>query len=124
VITLSGSVLFPSGDDQLSPIARQSLDRVATVLTEQPAQKPISIEGYTDSRGSDAFNQQLSQKRADAVRSYLVSKGLGADNLQAVGRGESSPIASNDTSEGRASNRRVEIVIPGSGGAQNATSSR
>jgi outer membrane protein OmpA-like peptidoglycan-associated protein len=114
VITLSGSVLFPSGNDQLSPIARQSLDRVATVLTEQPSEKPIRIEGYTDSRGSDAFNQDLSQKRADAVRSYLVTKGLRAERVQAEGRGESSPIASNDTAEGRANNRRVEIVIPGS----------
>jgi len=123
VITLSGSVLFPSGTDQLSPIARQSLDRVATVLVDQPAEKQITIEGYTDSRGSDAFNQQLSQKRADAVRSYLVSKGMQAQRLQAVGRGETSPIASNDTTEGRASNRRVEIVIPGNGG-QNATPTR
>jgi len=123
VITLSGSVLFPSGNDQLSPIARQSLDRVASVLVDQPAEKRISIEGYTDSRGSDAYNQQLSQKRADAVRSYLLNKGLPAERLQAVGKGESSPVATNDTAEGRASNRRVEIVIPG-GGAQNSASTR
>lgn len=120
VITLSGSVLFPSGNDQLSSLARQSLDRVATILTEQPGEKPISIEGYTDSRGGDAFNQQLSQKRADAVRSYLVSRGLPAERVQAVGRGEASPIASNDTSEGRANNRRVEIVIQGANSAQSA----
>jgi len=111
VITLSGSVLFPSGNDQLSPLARQSLDRVADVLTQQPAEKPISVEGYTDSRGSDQLNQQLSQKRADSVRGYLVTRGVAADRIQAVGRGESSPIATNDTAEGRASNRRVEIVI-------------
>jgi outer membrane protein OmpA-like peptidoglycan-associated protein len=123
VITLSGSVLFPSGGDQLSPIARQSLDRVASVLTEQPAEGPISIEGYTDSRGAEGFNQQLSQKRADAVRGYLVGRGLRAERVQAIGRGESSPIDSNDTSEGRASNRRVEIVIPGSG-ARSATPPR
>jgi outer membrane protein OmpA-like peptidoglycan-associated protein len=124
VITLSGSVLFPSGDDQLSPIARQSLDRIATVLTEQPAEKRIGIEGYTDSRGSDAFNQQLSQKRADAVRSYLVRGGVSAERIQAFGRGESSPIAPNDTAEGRAGNRRVEIVIQGSGAQNAAASSR
>jgi len=115
VITLSGSVLFPSGNDQLSPIARQSLDRVASVLTDQPPEKPITVEGYTDSRGADNFNQQLSQRRADAVRGYLVSRGVQSERIQAAGRGEASPIATNDTPDGRASNRRVEIVIGNSG---------
>jgi outer membrane protein OmpA-like peptidoglycan-associated protein len=117
VITLSGSVLFPSGNDVLSPIARQSLDRVAGVLTDQPPEKPITVEGYTDSRGSDTFNQQLSQRRADAVRGYLVTKGVQSERIQAAGRGEASPIATNDTADGRASNRRVEIVIGNGPGA-------
>jgi outer membrane protein OmpA-like peptidoglycan-associated protein len=111
VITLSGSVLFPSGNDQLSSVARQSLDRVATVLAEQPDEKQIAVEGYTDSRGSDSFNQQLSQKRAEAVRGYLVTRGVPSERIQAVGRGEASPIAGNESAEGRANNRRVEIVI-------------
>lgn len=118
VITLSGSVLFPSGNDQLSPIAQQSLDRVAGVLSEQPAERPITVEGYTDSRGSDSFNQQLSQKRAEAVRGYLVSRGVPQERIQAAGRGEASPIATNDTADGRASNRRVEIIIGGANGQQ------
>lgn len=111
VITLSGSVLFPSGNEQLSSIARQSLDRVATVLTDQSGDKQMTVEGYTDSRGTDSFNEQLSQRRADAVRGYLVTRGVPSDRIQAVGRGEASPVASNDSPEGRANNRRVEIVI-------------
>jgi len=111
VITLSGSVLFPSGKDELSPIARQSLDRVAEVLVQQPPEKPITVEGYTDSRGGKQLNEQLSQKRADAVRGYIVSRGVAADHIKAIGHGDASPIATNDTAEGRASNRRVEIVI-------------
>jgi outer membrane protein OmpA-like peptidoglycan-associated protein len=117
VITLSGSVLFTSGNEQLSPQARQSLDQVATVLTNQPEGKRLTVEGYTDSRGKDSYNASLSQRRADAVRSYLVSRGVAADKISAVGRGEESPIASNDTPDGRASNRRVEIVIGNSAAA-------
>jgi outer membrane protein OmpA-like peptidoglycan-associated protein len=111
VITLSGSVLFPSGGDTLSDIARQSLDQVAAALQEQPRGTHFRIEGYTDARGSDTSNQQLSQRRAQAVRDYLSQKGIDASGLEAVGKGEESPVASNDTPDGRASNRRVEIVV-------------
>jgi outer membrane protein OmpA-like peptidoglycan-associated protein len=116
VVTLSGSVLFPTGGDTLSEIARQSLDKVAQALQEQPKGSHIRIEGYTDARGSDASNEALSQRRAMAVRDYLAQRGVDGAMLEAVGRGEASPIASNDTADGRASNRRVEIVIqPGQG---------
>jgi outer membrane protein OmpA-like peptidoglycan-associated protein len=111
VITLSGSVLFPTGGDALSDVARQSLDQVATALAQQPEGSHIRVEGYTDARGSDTSNEQLSQRRAQAVRDYLAQKGVDSERLEAIGRGESSPIASNDTPDGRASNRRVEIVI-------------
>jgi hypothetical protein len=69
------------------------------------------VEGHTDDRGSDATNQQLSQKRADAVREYLESRGVPAERMRSVGRGESNPVASNDNPEGRANNRRVEIIV-------------
>jgi outer membrane protein OmpA-like peptidoglycan-associated protein len=69
------------------------------------------IEGHTDDRGSDTANQQLSQSRADAVRSFLVERGMPPDRVQAVGKGESAPLTGNDTSEGRATNRRVEVVV-------------
>jgi outer membrane protein OmpA-like peptidoglycan-associated protein len=111
VITLPGGVLFPSGGSNLSPTARVALDQVANALTEQPIESKIVIEGHTDDRGSDANNQQLSQARADAVRSFLLEKGLVADRVQAIGKGESEPIASNDSAEGRATNRRVDLVV-------------
>jgi outer membrane protein OmpA-like peptidoglycan-associated protein len=121
VITLSGSVLFPSGGDTLSPIAQQSLDQVAEALKEQSPEGPIVIEGHTDSRGSTETNEQLSQKRAQAVATYLSTRGIEASRIQVVGRGENQPVASNDTTDGRASNRRVEIVIGGRGSSQGTT---
>ena len=70
----------------------------------------IEVAGHTDSRGSDAYNMKLSQERAEAVRNYLISKGIAADRLTAKGYGESQPVADNATDEGRAQNRRVELV--------------
>lgn len=120
VITLAGGVLFPSGGTTLSPTARQSLDRVAEALGAQLSESQIVIEGHTDARGSDQRNQQLSQQRAEAVRDYLVQRGVDTQRLAAVGRGEASPIADNESAEGRATNRRVEIVVS-SGAAKNET---
>lgn len=111
VITLSGSVLFASGRSNLLPIARQRLDQVAEALKQQPSDVPLVVEGYTDSMGAAAANEELSLRRAQAVRDYLISKGVAAEHIQAVGRGDASPVATNATAEGRANNRRVEIVI-------------
>jgi outer membrane protein OmpA-like peptidoglycan-associated protein len=111
VITLDGSVLFASGKSTLLPIAEKKLDEVAKALTDTAADRTISVEGHTDSNGNDAFNQKLSQDRADAVRTYLVQRGVKSDHITAVGKGETTPVASNDTAEGRANNRRVEIII-------------
>jgi outer membrane protein OmpA-like peptidoglycan-associated protein len=111
VITLSGSVLFASGKTALLPIAKDSLSRVAKVLQQQPDEKKIVVEGHTDSVGSDDANMKLSQGRADSVREFLVSEGVKADRIRAVGKGETTPIADNKSAEGRANNRRVEIVI-------------
>jgi outer membrane protein OmpA-like peptidoglycan-associated protein len=110
VITLSGSVLFATGQWTLLPIAQEKLNQVAAALREQTEQT-ITIEGYTDSVGADDQNQQLSLRRAQAVRDYLVAQGVPAERVQAVGRGEASPVTSNNTPEGRANNRRVEIVV-------------
>ena len=71
----------------------------------------LLVEGHTDSQGSDSYNQGLSQRRADAVRDYIVQRGYPADHIQARGKGEANPIADNASPEGRANNRRVEIVI-------------
>jgi len=118
VITLSGQVLFVTGKAELLPAAQDQLTVVAKALQDQGELKPIVVEGYTDSVGSDSTNMKLSQDRADAVRSFLIGKGLPSDKLSAVGKGKSSPVASNDTADGRANNRRVEIVV--AGGSANA----
>ncbi|HKY36093.1 MAG TPA: OmpA family protein [Polyangiaceae bacterium] len=111
VITLEGAVLFVTGKSELLPIARDKLNEVAKALKDMDDGKLASIEGFTDSRGADDMNLKLSQDRASAVMNYLISQGVRADKLRAVGRGEASPVASNDTPEGRANNRRVEIII-------------
>lgn len=110
VITLSGSVLFASNQAILLPTAKTRLDQVAAVLLST-RERNITIEGHTDSRGTDAHNQDLSQRRADAVRDYIVAKGYEPDRIKSNGLGEGHPIADNDGAEGRANNRRVEIVI-------------
>ncbi|HEU4579173.1 MAG TPA: OmpA family protein [Polyangiaceae bacterium] len=109
IISLSG-VLFESGGDSLSQLAERRLDTVVQALAAYP-DRPILVEGYTDSQGSEEKNQQLSQRRAEAVREYLQQRGIDPARLRAVGKGEANPVASNDTAEGRANNRRVEIVV-------------
>jgi hypothetical protein len=109
IISLSG-VLFESGGDSLSKLAEHRLDTVAHALAAYP-DRPILVEGYTDSQGNDDKNQRLSQRRADAVREYLQQRGVDPERLRAVGKGEANPVASNDTAEGRATNRRVEIIV-------------
>ena len=111
VITLSSAVLFPTAGDTLSDGARKSLDRVAHAINAQPEGSHIRVEGYTDSRGTQTFNEALSLRRAESVSDYLASQGVDREKLRAEGRGEDNPIATNDTEDGRASNRRAEIVI-------------
>jgi outer membrane protein OmpA-like peptidoglycan-associated protein len=122
VITLSGQVLFVTGKSELLPAARDQLDQVAAALKDQGSLKPMVVEGYTDSVGSETTNQKLSKDRAESVRAYLVSKGVPSDKITSVGKGKANPVASNDTPEGRANNRRVEIIVAG-GGAATAPSS-
>ena len=110
VITLSGSVLFASGKSALLPAAQDRLNQVADALLATKERKLV-VEGHTDAQGSNSSNQVLSQKRADAVRSYLISRGYPGDLIQAQGIGEDRPIADNANAEGRANNRRVEIVV-------------
>jgi outer membrane protein OmpA-like peptidoglycan-associated protein len=110
VLTLSGSVLFQSAESTLLPSAQVKLDQVANALLAV-RERNLIVEGHTDSQGSESYNQDLSQRRADAVRDYLVQRGYPADRIQARGKGEGSPIADNASAEGRANNRRVEIII-------------
>ena len=111
VITLSGSVLFASNRSDLLPSAQAKLNDVATALTKQDAESKIVIEGHTDSQGDASYNQELSQRRAQSVRDYLISRGIAADRVTATGFGLTRPIGDNASPEGRANNRRVEIVV-------------
>src|SRR5471032_2828426 len=94
VVTLSGSILFRSAESILMPAARVKLDQVAKALLAIRARNLI-VEGHTDSRGSETYNQGLSQRRSDAVRDYLVQSGYPADHIQSFGKGKGSPVANN-----------------------------
>lgn len=111
VITLSGSVLFASNESTLLPAAMVKLNEVADALIKGNPDANITVEGHTDSQGQHAYNMDLAKKRADAVRDQLVSRGVAADRIKAVGVGPDRPIADNKTAEGRANNRRVEIIV-------------
>ena len=110
VITIPGQVMFPVGKSELMKSSQTQLDRVVSALKDQ-GDRQIVVEGHTDSQGSETMNQDLSQRRAEAVRDYLISKGVDEDHVKAVGAGEADPIASNATAAGRATNRRVEIIV-------------
>ncbi|WP_437573965.1 OmpA family protein [Sorangium sp. So ce887] len=110
VITLSGAVLFASGKSELLPIAKEKLNQVATTLKDQGS-PPMRIEGHTDSTGSAQANRKLSLDRADSVKAHLVSVGLPADKISTVGHGPDRAVAENSSAEGRANNRRVEIIV-------------
>jgi outer membrane protein OmpA-like peptidoglycan-associated protein len=105
-------VLFAFGKYELQPPAREALAKFSGIVLAHPGLH-LSVEGYTDSVGSDAFNQTLSEQRANAVRDYLVQQGLDPTTITATGFGKSNPVASNDTAAGRQQNRRVEIIISG-----------
>jgi outer membrane protein OmpA-like peptidoglycan-associated protein len=118
VVTLAAPVLFGVNDATLLPSAQERLDAIADALRASGSEM-FRIEGHTDSRGSERYNLELSQRRAEAVRSFLVARGVNPDQIRAYGYGEQRPIATNATADGRANNRRVEIVLPnfGVGGA-------
>lgn len=105
-------VLFEFGKFNLRPEAREKLAKVSGIVLAYPSLK-LEVEGHTDSIGSEAFNQTLSEKRADSVRTYLVSQGLQSDVIISRGYGKSRPVADNATNAGRQANRRVEIVVNG-----------
>jgi outer membrane protein OmpA-like peptidoglycan-associated protein len=111
VVTMS-DVLFDTGQHTLKPGAREKLAKIAGIVTAHPGLH-LSVEGHTDSVGTDESNQVLSERRADSVRSFLIQNGVPADTIVAQGFGESQPVASNNTDEGRQQNRRVELVVAG-----------
>lgn len=110
VVTLGSNVLFDTNRADLKPGASDAIDRVGQFLGKHPNLK-VRIEGHTDSTGTDSYNQELSQRRADAVAHALESRGADASNVESVGRGAELPVATNDTAAGRQQNRRVELVF-------------
>jgi outer membrane protein OmpA-like peptidoglycan-associated protein len=110
VITLSGAVLFATGKSTLLPIAQDKISEVAKALKDQ-GYKGLLVEGHTDAQGSADKNMVLSQQRAEAVRSHLINQGIPSDKIRAQGIGSSRPVAENSSAEGRANNRRVEIIV-------------
>ncbi|MDR9753559.1 OmpA family protein [Pseudomonas sp. SZMC_28357] len=112
VITLSdaGNVLFDFDKSDLKPAAREKLDGLMDKLRNADVVS-IKVIGHTDSQGTEAYNQALSERRASSVAAYLLQQGLAPSKLTSEGRGESQPLADNDTEEGRAENRRVELHI-------------
>jgi outer membrane protein OmpA-like peptidoglycan-associated protein len=117
VISLSG-ILFDTDKATLKPGAESNIARISRILQQYP-QYRISVEGHTDSQGSDAYNLDLSNRRAAAVREALVAGGVPADRISSVGKGEAEPVATNDTPAGRQQNRRVEVIVLGAGSLAN-----
>lgn len=116
VVTL-GDVLFSTGQYVIVGANDTHLERLAVFLNEYD-DRTVVIEGHTDNIGSDGSNMTLSKNRADAVRNYLIGEGVASQRVSAIGRGEDSPISSNDTDTGRQQNRRVEVIIANSVVAQ------
>jgi outer membrane protein OmpA-like peptidoglycan-associated protein len=112
LIVNMSDVLFDFDQATLKPGAKEKLAKVSGILLSYPTLH-LSVEGHTDSIGSDDYNQKLSDRRAGVVRDYLTSNGIGSANVQAIGLGKADPVASNDTAAGRQQNRRVELVVTG-----------
>lgn len=109
-VTFDSGILFDVGAAELRPAAQQNLSDLEVSLQDYEGTEVI-VFGHTDSTGGDDLNQRLSEQRANAARTYLIGAGLDAERVSAVGRGETDPIADNDTEAGRQENRRVEVAI-------------
>lgn len=111
VVNMS-DVLFDSGQHTLRPLAREKLAKISGIVLAYPGLR-LQAEGHTDSVGSDAYNQKLSEKRAGSVRDYLVNQSVPGDSITSIGVGKSDPVADNKTAKGRQQNRRVELIVSG-----------
>ncbi|MBX2840215.1 MAG: OmpA family protein [Flammeovirgaceae bacterium] len=109
-VTFESGVLFDFNSSKLQPAAQSSIEKMVETFKEYP-DTDIRVIGHTDSKGSDKYNQKLSEKRAKAVVNYAAAHGLERDRLISLGFGEEDPVAENDTETGRAENRRVEFAI-------------
>ncbi len=112
-VSMSAETLFDLNKDNLKDAGKAKLDDFAARLSSLKSVDTVTIVGHTDSSGTEAYNQALSIRRADSVKNYLMSKGISSSVMSTSGMGESQPVASNATSEGRAQNRRVEVSFTG-----------
>jgi OOP family OmpA-OmpF porin len=112
-VSLSAETLFDVDKDVIKPAGKVKLDDFAARLSTLNTVESVSIVGHTDSTGTDAYNQALSMRRANSVKNYLLDKGVSSSVMSTSGMGESQPVASNATSEGRTQNRRVEVSFTG-----------
>jgi outer membrane protein OmpA-like peptidoglycan-associated protein len=110
ITKLKSDILFDTGKSDLKPVAKTNLSQMAEIMKKYP-ENVLLVKGFTDNTGSDAINQTLSQKRAEAVRTYLVGQGIPANTVSTQGMGETNPVADNGTADGRKQNRRVEIEV-------------
>jgi outer membrane protein OmpA-like peptidoglycan-associated protein len=110
VTTLKDSLLFDTGKANLKPLAEENIKKITDIVKKYP-EDHIVVVGYTDDQGKEDMNQKLSERRAQAVRLAMITHGFPASAVEAVGQGEANPVASNKTAEGRAKNRRVELLI-------------
>lgn len=109
-ITFDSGILFGFDSAELRPDARENLTTLAQSLNDYP-NTDVTVIGHTDSKGSDAYNQGLSERRAGSASDFLTAQGISASRITTLGKGESEPVADNETEAGRAQNRRVEIAI-------------
>lgn len=110
IVNFSSKVLFATAKSDLTDNSKETINDLAIILNKYPDTN-LTIQGHTDSTGSDSFNQKLSEKRAGSVAGYLKSQGIADSRITSVGFGETQPVATNDTDEGRTENRRVAFVI-------------
>ena len=110
LVRFNSDVLFATDSSQVDPTGQATLDSVARVFVEYD-KTAVIVQGHTDSTGTEAYNQSLSERRADAVRNHLIARGVAAARIAAIGYGESYPVARNDTAAGRQMNRRVDILL-------------
>lgn len=115
ILNMPGHVTFATNSADITPAFYATLDQVAQTIIDYP-ETVVQVAGHTDSTGSEAYNQQLSERRAAAVAQYLIGRGVASARISTVGYGETRPVASNDTEDGRRQNRRVEIVLSPAGG--------
>ena len=111
LVTFDSGILFDFDSSRLRAEAKANLDELAATLADRSDDYELLVAGHTDSRGTDEYNQGLSERRAESAANYLITQGIPPSNIRTVGLGETEPVATNETDAGRQANRRVEVAI-------------